>query len=72
MRLWLREARENAGLTMKQLAEKLLVSESYYCAIENGVRQKNMDISLAQKISKALNIPMKSIIVYEESIRNAN
>ena len=69
MRNWLRSAREKAGLTMKQLSEILLVSESYYCAIENGSRQKNMDISLAQKISVALDIPLKRIVAAEEQLR---
>lgn len=62
MRLWLKTAREKAGLTMKQLAEELHISESYYCAIENGTRQQNMDISLAQNLSGILRIPIKQIL----------
>ena len=62
MRSWLKTARESAGLTMKQVAEKLHISESYYCAIENGMRQQSMDISLAQNLSKVLNIPIKRIL----------
>lgn len=69
MRKWLREARENGGLTMKQMAEKLLISESYYCAIENGTRQRNMDISLAERISETLQIPIKEILRNESMIR---
>lgn len=62
MRLWLRSAREKAGFTMKQLAEGLHISESYYCAIENGSRQQNMDISLAQNLSDILGVPIKQIL----------
>ncbi len=69
MRKWLREARENEGLTMKQMAEKLLISESYYCAIENGTRQRNMDISLAERISETLQIPIKEILRNESMMR---
>ena len=69
MRKWLREARENEGLTMKQMAEKLLISESYYCAIENGTRQRNMDISLAERISETLQIPIKEIFRNESMMR---
>lgn len=69
MRKWLREARENKGLTMKQMAEKLLISESYYCAIENGTRQRNMDISLAERIAETLQIPMKEILRNESAMR---
>ena len=69
MRKWLREARENGGLTMKRMAEKLLISESYYCAIENGTRQRNMDISLAERISETLQIPIKEILRNESMMR---
>lgn len=56
MRDWLKEARLSSGMTMKQVADKLHISESYYCSIENGYRQRNMDMSLAVKISEALGI----------------
>lgn len=62
MRLWMKTAREKAGLTMKQLAEELHISESYYCAIENGTRQQNMDISLVQNLSDILHVPIKRIL----------
>lgn len=62
MRSWLKSAREKQGLTMKQVAEKLHISESYYCAIENGARQQSMDISLAQALSDILHVPMKHIL----------
>ena len=62
MRFWLKSAREKAGLTMKQLAEILRISEIYYCAIENGTRQQNMDISLARNLSDILGVPIKQIL----------
>ena len=68
MRTWLENARRQKGLTMKQLAEELHISESYYCSIENGYRKKNMDISLAKKISEALEISLSQIIDYEQQI----
>lgn len=70
-RLWLKEAREKSQLTMKQLAEKLDISEGYYCEIENGNRQKSMDISVAIKLSDILNMPIIEILNAEESIRSA-
>ena len=39
MRDWLKNLRIEKKLTMKELASKLGISESYYCAIENGERQ---------------------------------
>lgn len=67
MRSWLKNAREERGETMKTLAEKLGISESYYCSIENGVRQKRMDVSLASKLSVALGMPIVDIIANEKN-----
>lgn len=68
MREWLKNARENKKMTMKTLADKLNISESYYCSIENGTRQKNMDVSLASKLSVALEIPIGEIVEYEKAV----
>ena len=72
MREWLRDARSRAGLTMKQMADNLHISESYYCSIENGYRQKNMDISLAEGISRVLKLPIKHILKFEADSRHEN
>lgn len=69
MREWLRNARQEQGLTMKQMADELHISESYYCSIENGYRQRDMDISLVAKISGTLKISMKQILKFEQSHR---
>lgn len=71
MREWLRNARLGRGFTMKRLADELHISESYYCSIENGYRQKDMDISLVEKISKSLRIPVSQILKFEQSQRTA-
>lgn len=42
----LKQFREEAGLTQKQMAEKLGVSESYYCQLENGKRRMSLQIAL--------------------------
>ena len=69
MREWLRNARLGKGFTMKRLADELHISESYYCSIENGYRHKDMDISLVQKISKSLRVPVSQILKFEQSQR---
>ena len=69
MRLWLRDARHSKGLTMKILGEKLGISESYYCSIENGTRQFCMDIAFASQISKELGISLNKISKYEKDFR---
>ena len=68
VRDWLKTARNDAGLTMKETAEKLDISESYYCSIENGTRQKRMDISLAMKISEVFALPLKAIFDAEMDV----
>ena len=70
MRDWLKTAREREGLTMKQVAQVLHISESYYCAIENGTRQQSMDISLAQNLSDVLHVPIKQILDAESKRKN--
>ncbi len=65
MRKWLKEKRIEKGLTMAQLAEKLLITESYYSLIEAGERQKKMDVVIVVRLSKALDIPITDIIIME-------
>lgn len=68
MRDWLRTLRIEKRMTMKDLAKKLGISESYYCSIENGDRQKKMDIVLASGLSTILEVPLAVIVSYEEQL----
>lgn len=65
MREWLKEKRINKGMTMKQMAEKLDISEGYYSYIENGERQKHMDITLVSKLSVIFSLPIQQIVELE-------
>ena len=69
MREYLVALRKEKNLTQKELARKLDVSESYYNQIENGERQKNMDISLVNRLSLVLGIPITTIIKHENELR---
>lgn len=69
MRDYLLTLRKRKNLTQKELAQKLDVSESYYNQIENGERQKNMDISLVNRLSLVLEIPITTIIEHENQLR---
>ncbi|MBE6959943.1 MAG: helix-turn-helix transcriptional regulator [Ruminococcaceae bacterium] len=71
MRQWLKNLRTEKKLTMKELATKLGISESYYCAIENGDRQKNMDITLVAALSAALGVSISAIAQYESDVQAA-
>ena len=70
MREWLKNLRTAKGLTMKEMGEKLGISESYYCAIENGERQKKMDIVLISGLSSVLNVSVAKIVRLESEMRN--
>ncbi len=65
MREWLKTARVKKNLSMAEMGKRLNISESYYSYIESGERQKNMDISLASKISVILDIPLNEIVKAE-------
>ena len=67
MREWLRNLRIEKNLTVKAMAEKLGISESYYCAIENGERQKKMDMLLASGLATILEVPVFRIVQLDMS-----
>lgn len=67
MRKWLKDLRVEKGLTMKELGGKLHISESYYCAIESGDRQKNMDVAIAVGLAEAFGVPISRIIELDRS-----
>lgn len=65
MRDWLKEKRVEKGMTMADISEKMGITESYYCLIENGERQKKMDIAIAMKLAAILNMPVGRIVELE-------
>ena len=69
MREWLRQARTSKGITMKQASERLGISESYYSMIENGDRQRDLDLTLANKLSNLFDVPILQIVENEHITR---
>lgn len=65
MREWLRNSRAEKGLTMKDMGAKLGISESYYCSVEAGTRQKKMDLAFASALSSVLDISVADIVNFE-------
>lgn len=61
VREYLIEAREKAGLTQQDVANRIGISRQYYQMVETGERQKRMDLSLAGGLSVVLNIPIAEI-----------
>ena len=71
MRTWLIKMREKHNLSQQDVANKLDITRQYYGLIENGERQKRMDITLAQKLADIFGITIEDIGRYEEnSIRS--
>ena len=70
MREWLKTMRTEQGMTMKDLSRKLGISESYCCAIENGERQKRMDLMLCHQLSVIFGKPVSEISEAEMRYRS--
>lgn len=67
MRQWLKDLREKKGITQAQMGKKLDISEAYYSYIESGDRQKNLDLTLAAKLSVIFGISIQQIVEFEEA-----
>lgn len=61
MSLRIRELRQKQGLTMKELAEKVGVTEQAISQYERNIRKPNFD--MLNKIASALNVSVKDLIV---------
>lgn len=67
MRLWLKEAREKAGLSQKAMGIELGMSQNYYSQIELGQRQDSLKLPVMVKLSKLLNISLEQIAQFESA-----
>lgn len=71
VREYLIEAREKAGLTQQDVANRIGISRQYYQMVETGERQKRMDLSLAGGLSVVLNIPIAEIVQRESAAQGS-
>ena len=71
VREYLIEAREKAGLTQQDVANRIGISRQYYQMVETGERQKRMDLSLAGDPSAVLNIPIAEIVQRESAAQES-
>jgi len=60
----LKKAREKAGLTQEQLAEKVEVARQTILFLEKG--QYNPSLRLAYKISKIVKVPINRLFSFED------
>ena len=68
MREYLKLMRENRGLSLQDMADKIGISRQYYQLIENGERQKKMDITLIKSIATIFGVSLETIIEQENII----
>lgn len=66
MRDYLKELRESKGLSQQNVADSIGITRQYYQQIENGKRQKNMDVSLVVQLSNLFGISPEAIINEEQ------
>lgn len=71
VREYLIEAREKAGLTQQDVANRIGISRQYYQMVETGERQKRMGLSLAGGLSVVLNIPIAEIVQRESAAQES-
>ncbi len=71
VREYLIEAREKAGLTQQDVANRIGISRQYYQMVETGERQKRMDLSIAGGLSVVLNIPIAEIVQRESTAQES-
>lgn len=65
MREWLKEKRQEQGLTGREMAERLGITEPYYWLIESGQRKQKMDVGLVVELARILHMSIDNIIGYE-------
>lgn len=70
MRKWLKALRKKKNYTQKEIAEKMLISQNYYANIENGTRQKDLDLSIAKKLSELFDVTVDWIIEQEKTSKS--
>lgn len=68
MRQYLRELREELGCMQLGISKKLNISESYYSLIENGERQKKLDMTMAKKLADIFGVTREFIYDYEREV----
>lgn len=66
MREYLVNYRKQSDFSQHYVAKELGISSQYYQMIENGTRQKNMNITLVSKLSDVFHVPMQEIISQEQ------
>lgn len=65
MRAWLHDLRHEKGLTLRELGERLGISEGYMSFIEAGSKKKRMDIRTLALIADATGASLYELVTKE-------
>lgn len=68
LREYLVELREKRNESQQDVAAALGISRQYYCMIENGDRQKRMDVTLIAGIANHFGVPVTEIVSFEQAV----
>lgn len=72
MRKYLILLRERRGLSQKQAANRLLISQNYLSLIEAGNRQNDLKLSTLKGFAKIYQIPLLELINLEARYKKEN
>ena len=68
MREWLKRLRVSKSMSQQYVSMLLSVTQQYYSCIENGERQKDLDLSLVLKLSNLFGVSVDYIISEEQKL----
>lgn len=65
-RRYLADLRERKNESQQDVADALGISRQYYCMIENGDRQKRMDVTLIAGLANHFGISVAELVSLEQ------
>ena len=71
LRKWLKELREHEKLSQTSVAKQLGITQHYYSMIENGERQKDLDLSIVMKLAELFGVTVEWIAEQEKKHKAA-
>lgn len=69
VREYLKKLRLKKKMTKQAAADFLGISQNYYTYIENGERQKSLDLAYASKLAELFNVSVDWIAKQEQKVK---
>lgn len=69
VREYLKKIRLKKKMTKQAVADFLGISQNYYANIENGERQKSLDLVYVSKLAKLFNVSVDWIAKQEQKVK---